>query len=196
MSKYNRWRRRARRKKTEKVIHRITRKTSSENIRNRAIELLDEQRDHQARLQSESPPPEEESFKIMYKLLHLISEEEILNTTGDKKFRAQKMAYYEEKLWDLYCELNDLVERLRYLNEHAAKIRDRRPVRKNIKAIKKKIKKLKKAYRKVKRRGFLGLFKPKADHSDDFILERDLPSSGDLEEKPDSEGEKDEEEIL
>ncbi len=172
MSRYNRWRRKTRRKKIAPIIHRLTRRTSSEAIRNRAIDLLDDYHDFQARITSDRPPVEEEFLKITYQLLHLISDEEALETRGEKKFRAQKMAYYEEKLWDLYSELGDLIERLQYLNEHGARVRDRRTLKKDIRIIRKKIRKLKKSYRRVRRTGFLGLFKRKTDHSDDFILDR------------------------
>lgn len=175
MSKYNRWRRRVRRQKIDKVIHRLSRRTDSEEIRNRAIDLLDDFLDYQARRQSEVQPFAESLLKIQYQLLQLISEEEMRHTEGKKKFRLQKMAFYEEKIWDLYCELKDQKERWQYLSTHSSKARDRRALKKNIRQLERRIKKLKKDYRKVSRTGLWGLFR-KEDHSDDFILDRHLPN--------------------
>jgi hypothetical protein len=175
MSRYNRWRRKARRKKVERVIHLLTRRTNAEAIRNRAIEILNDFQDYQARKLTDTQPPEEEFLKIHFQLLHLISDEESLHTTGAKKFKAQKMAYYEEKIWDLYSELKDLKERLRYQSSNSSKVRDRKALKKNIKQLLRRIKKLKKSYRRVRRPGLLGLFLSE-DHSDDFILERKPPS--------------------
>jgi cob(I)alamin adenosyltransferase len=170
MGKYNRWRRKVRRQKIERVIHRLNRKTDSEVIRNRAIDILNDFQDYQARILTDAQPVEETLLTIQYQLLHLVSQEEIRQTTGAKKFKAQKMAYYEEKIWDLYSELKDLKERLHYLNIHSTKGKDRKALKKSIRLLEKRIKKLKKAYRKVRRSGLFGLFRKK-DHSNDHILE-------------------------
>lgn len=170
MGKYNRWRRKTRKAKIEKVIQRLIRRTSSQGIRNNAIDVLNDYQDYRARLLTDSKPIPETLSKIQYQLLHLISEEEIRHTEGEKKFKAQKMAYYEEKIWDLYSELKDLKERLLFLSENTSKVRDRKSLKKGIRQLQKRIKKLKKAYRKVRRPGLMGLFM-KTDHSDDYILE-------------------------
>jgi hypothetical protein len=179
MSKYNRWRRKVRRKKIESVIHRLSRKTDSQEIRNQAIDILNDYQDYRARQLTDARPVEETFFKIQYQLLHLVSQEEVRHTQGDKKFQTQKMAYYEEKIWDLYSELKDLKERLEYLSTHSSKGKDRRSLKKSIRQLQKRIKKLKKAYRKVRRSGLFGLFRKK-DRSDDYILE--TYSKGDEEE--------------
>ncbi len=170
MGRYNRWRKSTRRAKIERVIQRLSKRTNSQDIRNRVIDVLNDYQDYQARLLTDTPAVEETLLKIQYHLLQLISEEEIRHTEGEKKFKLQKMAYYEEKIWDLYSELKDLKERYLFLSQHSSKVKDRKSLKKSIREIEKRIKKLKKAYRKVRRPGLLGLFK-KPDHSDDYILE-------------------------